>query len=190
MRKTIANKGKRPTTLTRSAVKRIGRAVNAYERGDRDVPGRKFRRFGVGGDDGETVRLGKTTAEWKKNELATITLWEGGTPPDESATSPEDTIEDCVNKLYDVASGVFVLLANVKADYWYLVASQMPTILRGDFTGAWAKDSTKSVTVTLDDLSFSVTARNVFLELAYLESARKIAVAWDGTEYVLIAVEC
>lgn len=123
MRKTIANKGKRPTTLTRSAVKRIGRAVNAYERGNRDVPGRKFRRFGVGGD-GEPVRLGKTTAAWNKNTLATIELYEEGDPGDEEKKTPADTLEDCVNKFADIASGKWVIVALAGNNSWYVIAAE------------------------------------------------------------------
>jgi hypothetical protein len=126
LKKTIANKGKRPTTLTRSAVKRIGRAVNAYERGDRDVPGRKFRRFGAGGDgeDGDTVRLGKTTGAWNKGTLATITLYEGGVPPAETASSPAETLAQCVNKFSNVESDKWVIVALAGNNAWYLIAAE------------------------------------------------------------------
>ena len=122
MRKTIANKGKRPTTLTRSAVKRIGRAVNAYERGDRDVPGRKFRRFSS--DNSEPVRLGKTTAAWNKGTLATIDLYPAGTPGSEAKGSPAETLEDCVNKFSNVESGKWVIVALAENDAWYLIAAE------------------------------------------------------------------
>ena len=194
MRKTIANKGKRPTTLTRSAVKRIGRAVNAYERGDRDVPGRKFRRFG-GGDSGEPVRLGKTTAAWEKNTLAEITLWEEGDPPGEAAASPEVTLEDVVNHLHYVAADVFVLLAMGETGSWYLIASEMPPILTGEFTAPWEKGSSKSITVNFNppgdapEVSFSVTVKNHYAAFTG-DDVRKCAVSYDGEEFVLIAAEC
>jgi hypothetical protein len=125
VRKTIANKGKRPTTLTRGAVKRIARAVNAYERGDRDIPPRKFRSYGGGGGGEEgTVRLGKTTAAWNKGTLATITLYEGGVPPAETASSPAETLEDCVNKFSNVESDKWVIVALAGNQEWYLIASE------------------------------------------------------------------
>ncbi len=125
MRKTIANKGKRPTTLTRGAVKRIARAVNAYERGDRDIPPRKFRSYGGGGgDDGETVRLGKTTAAWNKGDLATIALYPAGTPGSEATGSPAETLEDCVNKFSNVGADKWVIVAIAGNDAWYLIAAE------------------------------------------------------------------
>jgi hypothetical protein len=124
VRKTIANKGKRPTTLTRGAVKRIARAVNAYERGNRDIPPRKFRSYGVGGGEEGTVRLGKTTAAWNKGSLATITLYEGGVPPAETASSPAETLEQCVNKFSNVESGKWVIVALGANQAWYLIASE------------------------------------------------------------------
>lgn len=123
MRKTIANKGKRPTTLTRGAVRRVARAVNAYERGDRDVPGRKFRRFGVGGE-GEPVRLGKTTEAWNKNTLATIELYEEGDPLDEQKKTPAETIEDCVNKFANIAANKWVLVALAGNGSYYVFAAE------------------------------------------------------------------
>lgn len=123
MKKTVANKGKRPTTLTRNAVKRIGRAVNAYERGDRNIPPRKFRSYG-GGGDGETVRLGKTTEAWNKNTLATITLYTDGVPPAEMADATGETLEDCVNKFSNVEANKWVMVAMAANNYWYLIAAE------------------------------------------------------------------
>jgi hypothetical protein len=124
LKKTIANKGKRPTTLTRGAVRRVARAVNAYERGDRDVPGRKFRRFGVGGDDSEPMRLGKTSAAWEKGTLATITLYDAGVPPSETTAATPETLEDCVNKFSNVEADKWVMLALAGNDAWYLIAAE------------------------------------------------------------------
>lgn len=194
MKKTIANKGKRPTTLTRGAVRRVARAVNAYERGDRDVPGRKFRRFGVGGG-GENVRLGKTTAVWEKYGLADITLYEDGEPGEEEETDPEEKLEDCVNYLHYVAEDVFVLLSMGENGAWYLVASEMPAILTGTFTAPWPQDSSKTVTVSFSrgavrpGISFPVTVVNKFAVITGTGS-RNCAVAFDGDEFCLIAAEC
>lgn len=125
MKKTIANKGKRPTTLTRGAVKRIARSVNAYERGDRDIPPRKFRSYGVGGGDGgEPVRLGKTTAVWNKGDVAKIDLYEEGEPGIEAKASPAETLEFCVNKFANVQADKWVIVALAGNDAWYLIAAE------------------------------------------------------------------
>lgn len=124
MKKTVANKGKRPTTLTRNAVKRIGRAVNAYERGDRNIHPRKFRSYGGGGGEGEPVRLGKTTEAWNKNTLATIELYEEGDPLDEQKKTPAETIEDCVNKFANIAANKWVLVALAGNGSYYVFAAE------------------------------------------------------------------
>jgi hypothetical protein len=125
VRKTVANKGKRPTTLTRGAVKRIARAVNAYERGDRDIPPRKFRSYGGGGgEEGQTVRLGKTGAAWEKGTLATITLYDAGVPPSETTAATPETLEDVVNKFSNVEADKWVMLALAGNDAWYLIAAE------------------------------------------------------------------
>jgi hypothetical protein len=191
VRKTIANKGSRPVMLTGRTAARVARAVNAYERGDRNIPGRKFDRGGLSYWD--SLRLGKTTAAWEKGDTATITLWEDGTPPDEVATTK--TIESVVNHLHYVASGVFVLLGMGETGSWYLVASEMPPILTGEFVAPWAKGSTKSITVDFTPpgaaaaVSFSVTARNHYVAFTGADT-RKCAVSYDGEEFVLIAAEC
>jgi hypothetical protein len=103
--------------FTRRAAKRISRAVQAFERGDRDTSALTFRQSG----DDEPLRLCKTTAAWAKNTTATLEVWEDGTPPNESKSTGL-TIEDVVNKSFDVASGVFCLIALAANGTWYLVA--------------------------------------------------------------------
>jgi hypothetical protein len=114
--------GEQRVAFTQDSAKRIAAATLAYERGNRDQPPIKFRQ--PGDDGGDPVRLGKTTAAWSKNSLATITLYEEGTPPSESAKSPADTLEDCVNKFTNVASGKWVMVARAGNGYWYLIAAE------------------------------------------------------------------
>ncbi len=76
------------------------------------------------GDDGDPVRIGKTTASWDKGSLATITLYENGTPPNETATSPAETLADCVNKFGDVQADKWVALARAANGSWYLIAAE------------------------------------------------------------------
>ena len=105
------------------AARRIVAATRAYERGNRDQPPIKFRQTGDGGD-GDPIRIGKTTAQWLKGALATITLYENGTPPNETAASPAETLADCVNKFADVPSDKWVALAKGKNGSWYLIAAE------------------------------------------------------------------
>jgi hypothetical protein len=117
LKKTVANKGKRPTTLTRGAVKRIARAVNAYERGDRDIPARKFRSYGVGGDSG--VRLCNVGASGiGKNATAEI----------EVLTDPAQTVE-VENKLTQIGANRKVLIAQNEDDNkWYVVEAEQEAL--------------------------------------------------------------
>jgi hypothetical protein len=81
-------------------------------------------RMGDGGGDGDPIRIGKTTSTWTKGSLATITLYESGTPPNETTGSPTQTLENCVNKFGDVQSGKWVSVARAANGSWYLIASE------------------------------------------------------------------
>lgn len=71
------------------------------------------------------MRLGKTTEPWDKGTLATIELYEEGTPPTESKKSPTpDTLAECVNKFSDVETDKWVMVARGKNGYWYLIAAE------------------------------------------------------------------
>jgi hypothetical protein len=98
-------------------------ATRAYERGNRDQSAVMFRQ---GGDDGgDPVRLGKTTSAWNKGTLATIELYEEGTPPNETKkASPTDTLTNCVNKFANVTTGKWVIVARGGNGYWYLISAE------------------------------------------------------------------
>jgi hypothetical protein len=81
-------------------------------------------RFRDPGGDGDPIRIGKTTSTWTKNTLATITLYESGTPPNETTGSPTQTLEGCVNKFGDVQSGKWVAVARAANGSWYLIAAE------------------------------------------------------------------
>jgi hypothetical protein len=57
----------------------------------------------------------------------------------------------------------------------------------GTFTGAWAKSATKVVTVSGGR---TVSATNLFAEIASNTAARNCAIARDGTAWYVIAAEC
>jgi hypothetical protein len=111
----------KPVAFSEDGARRIVAATKAYEAGNRDMPAIRFRD--PGSDDGEPVRLGKTTATWTKGTTATINIWESGTPPSETQTSGV-TIANCVNKFATVASGKWVMLAKAGNGSWYLIAAE------------------------------------------------------------------
>jgi hypothetical protein len=101
--------------------RRIAAATRAYERGNRDMAPVRFRDPG---GDGDPIRIGKTTATWAKGTLATITLYESGTPPSETTGSPTQTLENCVNKFGDVQNNKWVSVARAANGSWYLIAAE------------------------------------------------------------------
>ena len=112
----------RRVAFTEDAARRISAATRAYERGNRDQPPIKFRDPG---GDGDPVRLGKTTSAWDKGTLATIELYEEGTPPSETKKTPTaDTLTDCVNKFTNVAAEKWVIVARGGNGSWYLIAAE------------------------------------------------------------------
>jgi hypothetical protein len=109
----------KPVTFSEDGARRVIAATKAYEGSGRNMPPIRFRD--PGSDDGG-VRLGKTTSAWDKGTLATIDLYEEGTPPSETTSS--ETLEDCVNKFADVATGKWVIVAMAGNGSWYLIAAE------------------------------------------------------------------
>lgn len=108
------------STFTQAAARRVVRVVRRVERGDRNIHAPPLRT--AWGDE-PTFKLGKTTAAWGKGTLANITIYDQGTPPTESAASPPEVLEDCVNKFANVASGKWVMLGFTN-EHWYLIAAE------------------------------------------------------------------
>lgn len=135
--------------LTADAARRVGRAVAAYERGNRDIHPPRIRT--AGDDGGDPVRLCKTSADWAKGTTATLNVWENGTPPSETQTTGE-TVQDVVNKIRDVKSGSFVIVAKAGNGSWYLVEAgnpddsgcRGPTIAGDDLTKLTGYDASKT----------------------------------------------
>lgn len=109
----------RKAVFTEEAASRVIRATKAYERGDRNMSAPPIRTAYDGGDP---VRLGKTTAAWTKGTLATIDLYESGTPPSETSSSA--TLANCVNKFANVGSGKWVIVARGQNGSYYLIAAE------------------------------------------------------------------
>ena len=113
----------KPVGFTRQDAARISNAVRTVERVGNTGVG-PYTPYRGGDDGGDPVRLGKTTAAWAKGTLATITLYEEGTPPGETEKSPPDTLEKCVNKFANVATGKWVIVARGVNGSYYLIAAE------------------------------------------------------------------
>jgi len=109
----------KPVAFSEDGARRVIAATKAYEAGNRDMPGIRFRDVG----DDDPVRLGKTSAAWAKGTTATISVWESGTPPNESQTSGA-TLTGCVNKFANVATGTWVIVARCQNGSYYLIAAE------------------------------------------------------------------
>lgn len=69
--------------------------------------------------DKNSVRLCKTNAVWERDTIATLDVWEEGTPPSETQSTGQ-TVE-AVNKMHKVAAGTWVVVARCTNGSWYLV---------------------------------------------------------------------
>lgn len=105
--------------LTESSARRIADAVQRVERSGRDVAAPMFRQVS---DDGDPVRLCKTTASWSKNTTQSLSVWESGTTPNETQTTGASLT--ATNKFATIASGKFVVVARGANGVWYLIAAE------------------------------------------------------------------
>ena len=110
----------KPVAFSEDGARRVIAATKIVEGGNRNMSPIAFRQVA---DDGDPVRLGKTTSAWNKGTTATINIWEDGTPPSEAQTSGV-TLSNCVNKFANVATGKWVMLARGGNGYWYLIAAE------------------------------------------------------------------
>lgn len=110
----------KPVAFNEDGARRVIAATKAHEAGGRGMTPVKFRQVA---DDGEPVRLGKTTASWAKGTTATINVWEDGTPGNETQTAGA-AITDCVNKFVNVATGKWVIVARGVNGSYYLIAAE------------------------------------------------------------------
>lgn len=122
-RRAQPNKSDRGGLVSRESMRRIGRVVQHYEHGERNRGGLPLPRA-WGADGGDPIRIGKTTATWDKGTLATIELYEEGTPPSEGKKTPAETIEECVNKFATVQANKWVAVAKAGNGSWYLIAAE------------------------------------------------------------------
>lgn len=68
-------------------------------------------------------RLCKTAAAFNKGTVATLNVWESGTPPNETQTAGQ-TVPDVINKYANIASGKWVSVALHGNGRWYVIAAE------------------------------------------------------------------
>ena len=109
----------KPVAFNEDGARRVIAATKAYEAGNRNMSPVKFRQV----SDDDPVRLGKTSTSWPKGSIATISVWETGTPPGETQTTGVQ-LTGCVNKFANVASGKWVMLARCSNGSYYLISAE------------------------------------------------------------------
>jgi hypothetical protein len=72
---------------------------------------------------GGSVRLCKTSSAFNKGTTATLNVWEGGTPPNETQTIGE-TISGVINKYANISTGKFVSVAMHGNGKWYVISAE------------------------------------------------------------------
>lgn len=107
----------RRVTFTEDGARRVAEATRAYERGNRDMPGIKFRTA----EDASGVRLGTIGATWAKGTTATVSeLLGDGTEP------PAPTEFEATNYFADVTvgSGEVKVACALVGSTWILIAAE------------------------------------------------------------------
>jgi len=110
----------RGALISVDSVRRLARALQKYEHGDRDIPGRKLRT--AYDESSSTIRIGRTTAAWLKGETQEVELVYETNCSDEGSGSGSsgDTLL-AYNLAFDVAEDRVVWLAEATNGCWYLI---------------------------------------------------------------------
>jgi hypothetical protein len=78
-----------------------------------------MQRNGVG----SRMRLCKTSSSFNKGAVTTLSVWEDGSPPNETQTDGE-FVENVINKYADIAAQKWVSVAQHGNGRWYVVAAE------------------------------------------------------------------
>jgi len=107
----------RGVLITEESARRISRAIQKLEQGNRAVYGRKLR---VGYDEGGggEVQICKTTEEWAKGTTAELDIIYAADCDNEGS---EGEKVEAHNISYDVAAGARVVIALATNGCWYMV---------------------------------------------------------------------
>jgi hypothetical protein len=105
----------RGVLITEESARRISRAIQKLEQGNRAVDGRKLR---VGYDEGTDVQICKTTEEWAKGTTAELEIIYADDCDNEGSDGEK---VEAHNISYDVAAGAKVVIALATNGCWYMV---------------------------------------------------------------------
>jgi hypothetical protein len=139
----------RGVLITRESARRIQSVVQRIEGGNRNTHAPPLP---TAFDEGDPVRVCKTSVAWGKDTTATLAIWEAGTATAPEANSPAETV-DAVNLFRDVAADVYVVVARANNGRWYLVevgnpedesGCKKPAIAGEDLTTVSGYDATKT----------------------------------------------
>lgn len=175
-----------PVQFDLASAARVARVVRAVE--DQSPRARSLGYDAVQSPNLSRLMVCQTQSAWDRNTTATLNVLHAGTPPNEEQT-PGRTLS-AVNKLHYVLPGIVVLVAKAGNGRWYMVNSFMPPVLHGTFSGAWAKNTTKSVAVVVGGANHNVDANNLFAEIEAGDGTKNCAIAYNSSNYMLIAAEC
>jgi hypothetical protein len=110
----------RGVLITEESARRIARAIQKLEQGNRSVDGRKLR---VGYDEGENVRIALTLENWDVNTVAEIDrIKVNHCDLGAEGSGGNDTME-AINELFPVRQGTKVVVALAENGCWYLIAA-------------------------------------------------------------------
>jgi hypothetical protein len=101
------------------SARRIARAVQAYEQGKRDDVAPRLKR---GFDEGDPVKIGRTTEKWAKGTTTELELIYREDCEDAGGSGGE-TLE-AHNLSYDVVVGATCIVALGQNGCWYLVEAE------------------------------------------------------------------
>lgn len=111
----------RGALISRESVRRIASSINQGDNRGRSHGATPFR---TSFDDGAILRLGKCSANWDKGTLADVTIYDRGTPPNETTATTPEIVPDVVNKFADIEANAWVIIALVDHGEWYVIAAE------------------------------------------------------------------
>lgn len=107
--------------FTRDAARRIARAVQAYEHGNRSTTPPKIRT--AYGDESDPIRIARVPEDWSKGDVLEVELvYETDCEEEGGGSGSEGETLEARNDLFDIAEGSLVWLALALNGCWYVVA--------------------------------------------------------------------
>jgi hypothetical protein len=126
------------------------------------------------------VVRGTFTAPWAKDATTTVT----------DAITTSATYTGVKNYLNSIGgTGERSCLIAYVGNEWVLVAVAPQGVVRGTFTAPWDKGSTKTVADAVTSGTTYADVKNYFANVAGT-GTKACAIAYVGTEWILIAAEC